>query len=114
MNRRGFFKRLLATVAVGATMDPEELLWTRKKLISIPKPAPTPIMFAGNVVVVNQRQHPSRIGFLNMGDFRRIILSDDPKETTISDGVLSADGQRMEFTLTPPPFRLLHIQRSRS
>jgi hypothetical protein len=37
MNRRGFLS-LFPAAAAAAIVDPAELLWTRKKLISIPKP----------------------------------------------------------------------------
>jgi hypothetical protein len=37
MNRRGFLS-LIAPAAAAAIVDPAELIWTRKKLISIPAP----------------------------------------------------------------------------
>jgi hypothetical protein len=37
MNRRGFLSSLV-TIAAGATLDRERLLWRPGKLISIPKP----------------------------------------------------------------------------
>jgi hypothetical protein len=47
MNRRGFFGTLVAAVAAGAEYDTDRVLWTRKKLISIPKPkARAPILIA--------------------------------------------------------------------
>lgn len=69
LNRRGFFGALAAAIA-GSTLDPEKLLWVPgRKLISIPKPIPAPIL-----------AHPTALDIVNQA----LQLNGMPPTTCVS------------------------------